>query len=154
MQESDVGVGTLFPAHENPPKTVHPAMRSLDYPPASLMSSIALELEVHKVLGPGFAESVYEEALAVELSRREIPFERQVRLTVKYKGFCVGEGRADLLVGGELIIELKSVEQLAAVHIAQVISYLKASERPLGLLITFNVALLKNGIRRVVNSRR
>jgi len=70
-------------------------------------------LEVHKVLGPGFAESVYEEALAVELSRREIPFERQVPLTVKYnKGFCFGEGRADLLVGGELIIELKSVEQL------------------------------------------
>ena len=111
-------------------------------------------LEVHKVLGPGFAESVYEEALAVELSRREIPFERQVPLTVNYKGFCVGEGRADLLVGGELIIELKSVELLAAVHVAQVISYLKAFERPLGLLITFNVALLKNGIRRVVNSRR
>lgn len=111
-------------------------------------------LEVHKLLGPGFAESVYEEALAVELSRREIPFERQVPLIVKYKGFCVGEGRADLLVGGELIVELKSVEQLAAVHVAQVISYLKAFERPLGLLITFNVALLKNGIRRVVNSRR
>jgi GxxExxY protein len=76
-------------------------------------------LEVHKLLGPGFAESVYEEALAVELSRREIPFERQVPLIVKYKGFCVGEGRADLLVGGELIVELKSVEQLAAVHVAQ-----------------------------------
>ena len=86
--------------------------------------------------------------------RREIPFERQVPLTVKYKGFCVGEGRADLLVGGELIVELKSVEQLAAVHVAQVISYLKAFERPLGLLITFNVPLLKSGIRRVVNSRR
>ena len=69
-------------------------------------------LEVHKVLGPGFAESVYEEALAVELSRREMPFERQVPLTVKHKAFCVGEGRADLLVDSELIVELKAVEQL------------------------------------------
>jgi GxxExxY protein len=111
-------------------------------------------LEVHKVLGPGFAESVYEEALAVELNRRTIPFERQLPLTVKYKGFCVGEGRVDLLVGGELIVELKSVEQLADVHVAQVISYLKAFDRPLGLLITFNVRLLKTGVRRVVLSRR
>lgn len=111
-------------------------------------------LEVHKILGPGFAESVYEEALAVELNRRAIPFERQVPLTVKYKGFCVGEGRVDLVVGGELIVELKSVEQLAAVHVAQVISYLKAFDRPLGLLITFNVKLLKSGVRRVVLSRR
>lgn len=93
-------------------------------------------LEVHKVLGPGFAESVHEEALAVELSRRDIPFERQVPLTVKYKGFCVGEGRVDLLVGGELIVELKSVEQLAGVHVAQVISYLKAFERPPEVALT------------------
>jgi GxxExxY protein len=111
-------------------------------------------LEVHKVLGPGFAELVYEEALAVELNRRAIPFERQVPLTIKYKGFCVGEGRVDLLVGGELIVELKSVEQLAGVHVAQVISYLKAFDRPLGLLITFNVRLLKSGVRRIVLSRR
>lgn len=111
-------------------------------------------LEVHKVLGPGFAESVYEEALAVEFHRRDIPFERQVPLAIKYKGFCVGEGRVDVLVGGELIVELKSVEQLAAVHVAQVISYLKAFDRPLGLLITFNVKLLKNGIRRIIHTRR
>ena len=110
--------------------------------------------EVHRILGPGFAESVYEEALAVELNRRDIPFERQVQLTVKYKGFCVGEGRLDLLVGGELIVELKSVEELAAVHVAQVISYLKAFDRPLGILITFNVQLLKNGVRRIVYGRR
>ena len=111
-------------------------------------------LEVHRVLGPGFAESVYEEALSVELSRRAIPFERQVSLSVKYKGFSVGEGRVDLLVGGELVVELKSVEQLAAVHVAQVLSYLRAFERPLGLLLTFNVRLLRNGIRRVVLSQR
>src|SRR5687767_5659929 len=110
-------------------------------------------LEVHKILGPGFLESVYEEALAVELTRRAIPFERQVPVSVKYKGYCVGEGRVDLLVGGELIVELKSVEALAAVHVAQVISYLKAFGRPLGLLITFNVKLLRTGVRRVVLSR-
>jgi GxxExxY protein len=109
-------------------------------------------LEVHKILGPGFVESVYEEALAVELGRRAIPFERQVPLTVKYKGYSVGEGRVDLLVDGELIVELKSVEVLAAVHVAQVISYLKAFGRPLGLLITFNVKLLRTGVRRVVLS--
>ncbi len=111
-------------------------------------------LAVHRVLGPGFAESVYEEALAVELSHRRVPFERQVPITVKYRGFCVGEGRVDLLVDRELIVELKSVEQLAAVHLAQVISYLKAFDRPLGLLNTFNVKLLKNGVRRVVLTRR
>ena len=111
-------------------------------------------LEVHRVLGPGFAESVYEEALAVELNRRAIAFERQLPVTVRYEGFCVGEGRVDLLVGGELIVELKSVEQLAAVHLAQVIAYLKAFDRPLGLLITFNVKLLKSGIRRVVLSQK
>jgi GxxExxY protein len=111
-------------------------------------------LEVHRVLGPGFTESVYEEALAVELSRRAVAFQRQVPLAVKYKGFCVGEGRVDLLVGGELIVELKSVGQLAAVHVAQVISYLKAFHRPLGLLITFNVKLLRSGVRRIVLSRR
>ena len=93
-------------------------------------------------------------APGVELNRRAIPFERQVPLTIKYKGFCVGEGRVDLLVGGELIVELKSVEQLAGVHVAQVISYLKAFDRPLGLLITFNVRLLKSGVRRIVLSRR
>jgi len=109
-------------------------------------------LEVHRILGPGFLESVYEEALAIELTGRSIPFERQVPVSVKYKGHCVGEGRVDLLVGGELIVELKSVEVLAAVHVAQVISYLKALQHPLGLLITFNVQLLRTGVRRVVLS--
>src|SRR5262245_25356411 len=83
-------------------------------------------LEVHRVLGPGFAESVYEEALAVELRERGIPFERQAPITVRYKGFCVGEGRVDMLIGGGLIVELKSTEQLAALHIAQILSYLRA----------------------------
>jgi GxxExxY protein len=107
-------------------------------------------LEVHKALGPGFAESVYEEALAIELARRGTPYERQAPVRVTYKGFAVGEGRIDLLVGGELVVELKAVEALASIHVSQVISYLKALNRPLGLLITFNVRMLRDGIRRVV----
>jgi GxxExxY protein len=115
---------------------------------------VGAALEVHRTLGPGFMESVYEEALGVELSRRGVRFERQVVVAVQYKGVSVGEGRIDLLVGGALVVELKSVEQLADVHIAQVISYLKALNRPLGLLITFNVNLLRNGVRRVVLTRQ
>jgi GxxExxY protein len=111
-------------------------------------------LEVHRALGPGFAESVYEEALAIELNKREIPFERQAPVRVTYKGFAVGDGRIDLLVGGELVVELKAVEALATIHVSQVISYLRALNRPLGLLITFNTALLRDGVRRVVVSRR
>ena len=115
---------------------------------------IAAALEVHKALGPGFAESVYEEALCVELGRCGVPFERQVSTKVTYKGYCVGEGRVDLLVGGLLVVELKSVEIFAPIHVAQLTSYLRALGLPLGLLITFNVRLLRDGIRRVVFSRR
>jgi GxxExxY protein len=110
-------------------------------------------LEVHRTLGPGFLECVYEEALAVELKYRSIPFERQVPIAVKYKGYLVGESRVDLLVGGALIVELKSVEVIAPVHVAQVVSYLKAFGHSLALLITFNVKLLRTGVRRVVLSR-
>ncbi|HVW30701.1 MAG TPA: GxxExxY protein [Polyangiaceae bacterium] len=110
-------------------------------------------LDVHKVLGPGFGESIYEEALAIELTRRAVPFKRQAPFAIQYKGCCVGEGRVDLLVDERLIVELKSVEALAPVHIAQTISYLKALRNPLGLLINFNVHRLRTGVRRVVLSR-
>lgn len=107
-------------------------------------------IEVHRELGPGFVESVYEEALAVELRMRAIGFERQRSVSVSYKGHPVGEGRVDLLVGRALIVELKAVEKLLPVHKAQVISYLKASGSTLALLINFNERLLKDGIQRVV----
>jgi GxxExxY protein len=110
-------------------------------------------IEVHRTLGPGFPEAIYEEALAVELKRRTIPFERQVPLTVKYKGYTVGEGRVDVLVDRDLVVELKAVEALAPIHVAQVISYLKAFGRPLGVVLTFNVKLMKTGVRRVVLSK-
>lgn len=113
---------------------------------------IGAAIEVHRTLGPGYLESVYEEALAVELRLRGIGFERQKTINVDYKGYAVGEGRLDLLVEGSLIVELKAVDALAPIHTAQVISYLKTFNLPLGLLINFNVPLLKHGIQRVVLS--
>lgn len=107
-------------------------------------------IEVHRHLGPGFLEGVYEEALVVELAMRQIPFERQRPIAVNYKTHAVGEGRVDLLVAGELLVELKAVEMLAPIHKAQVISYMKATGLQLALLINFNVPVLRSGIQRVV----
>ena len=111
---------------------------------------IGAAIEVHRTLGPGYLESVYEEALAIELELRKIPFTRQVVIAVDYKGHSVGESRLDFLVGGQLVTELKAVEALAPIHSAQVISYLKTTGHPLGLLINFNVCFLKDGVKRVV----
>jgi GxxExxY protein len=110
-------------------------------------------LEVHRTLGPGFLENVYEDALSFELERRGIPLERQALIAVNYKGRRVGEGRIDLFVDRHLIVELKAVEVFAPVHMAQVVSYLRALRKPLGLLITFNVQKLRTGVRRVVVGR-
>jgi GxxExxY protein len=116
-------------------------------------SVIGAALEVHRVLGPGYIEVVYEQALCVELELRAISFVRQPVIQVGYKGKVVGEGRLDLLVGDSLVVELKAVDALTQVHSAQVVSYLKATRRPLGLLINFNVPLLKaGGIKRVIAS--
>lgn len=109
-------------------------------------------LEVHRLLGPGFLESVYEEALCVELGLRRVSYERQTGVAVRYKGRPVGEGKVDLLVGGRLSVELKAVESLNDIHVAQVISYLRATGCQLGLLINFNVPLFKQGIRRIILS--
>ncbi len=114
---------------------------------------IGAAIEVHRTLGPGFLESVYEQALSVELGLRDIPFERQYKIEVDYKGVSIGEQRLDLLVDKCLIIELKAVEELEPVHQAQLISYLKATNLKLGLLINFNVPILKRGIKRVVLSK-
>jgi len=111
---------------------------------------IGAALEVHKTIGPGFLESVYEDALCVEMTLRGIPFERQPSTALDYKGHRIGEGRADLSVGGRLIVELKAVDSIIPVHSAQVLSYLRATGCKLGLLINFNVASLRSGIKRVV----
>jgi len=114
---------------------------------------IGAALEVHRTLGPGFLESVYEEAMCVELNLRSIPFERQRAISVAYKGHAVGEGRVDLLVREVVIVELKAVDVLAPIHSAQLLSYLKTIGLELGLLVNFNVPVLKEGIKRVVWSK-
>jgi GxxExxY protein len=113
---------------------------------------IGAAMEVHKELGPGFLEAVYENSLREELTLRGIPFEPQPAVNVLYKGVLVGEGRYDMLVGSTLVVELKSVQTLLPIHEAQVISYLKMTGYPLGLLINFNVRFLKEGIRRLILS--
>lgn len=113
---------------------------------------IGAAIEVHRHLGPGYLEDVYEEALCIELRLRQIPFERQKRFKVQYKGEYVGEGRLDLLVGDQLIVELKAVKAVAPIDQAKVISYLQASDRHLALLINFHLPVLKDGIQRIVRS--
>jgi GxxExxY protein len=111
---------------------------------------ICAAIEVHRLPGPGYLESVYEAALCVELDLRGIPFVRQKSMAVDYKGHSVGKGRLDFVVDGCLIVELKAVEAVAPLHTAQVLSYLKATNLALGLLINFNVPVLKNGVKRIV----
>ena len=111
---------------------------------------IGAALEVHRTLGPGFLESIYGQALCVELMDRGVPFRRQVPISVRYKAQIVGHGQMDLLVADRLVVELKAVEALAQIHAVQVRSYLKATGLNLGLLINFNVPLLQQGIRRII----
>jgi len=110
-------------------------------------------LEVHRVLGPGLLESVYEQALSVELGLRAVRFARQVPVAVAYKSVAIGEARLDLLVAERLVVELKACPNLLPIHLAQVLSYLKASNCSLGLLINFNVRRLRHGIRRVIRTQ-
>ena len=114
-------------------------------------SVIGAALAVHRTIGPGFLESVYESALSIELRFRSIPYKTQVPIPLYYRGQVIGESRLDLLIDEVLIVELKSVEVFAPIHTAQLISYLRASKCKLGLLINFNVPILKLGIRRIIN---
>ena len=114
---------------------------------------IGASIEVHRQLGPGFLEQVYEEALCVELRLRDVPFQRQKLVKAEYKGVYVEERRLDLLVGKRLVVELKAVKSFAPIHRARVISYLKLTGHQLGLLINFNVPVLKEGVQRVILTR-
>ena len=112
---------------------------------------IGAAIEVHRELGPGLLESAYEECLCRELIEREILFERQKELPVLYKGVLIDCAyRLDIVVEGKVILELKSIESLARLHEAQLMTYLKLSGIHIGLLINFNVQLLRNGIKRIV----
>ena len=109
-------------------------------------------MKVHSVLGPGLLENAYEVCLKHELEKRGLRVEQQVGLPIIYDGIKMDVGyRLDLLIDGSVIVELKAVDRLTPVHEAQLLSYLKLSGKKLGLLINFNVAQLKNGIKRMVN---
>ena len=112
---------------------------------------IAAAIEVHRTLGPGLLESAYEECLCRELTLQQIPFERQRPLPVKYKGLQLDCGyRLDLLVANTVVVEIKAVESLLPIHEAQLLTYLKLTGCKVGLLVNFNVPVLKQGIRRRV----
>lgn len=111
---------------------------------------IASCIEVHRTLGPGLLESIYEAALCTELELRAIPFQRQLSLPVVYKGKQLEQVyRADLIVGGQLLVEVKSVESVLFVHVAQAITYLRLTGLGSGLIVNFNSPLLRSGLRRV-----
>ena len=112
---------------------------------------IGAAIEVHRQLGPGLLESTYEKCLIFELQRIGLVVESQVELPVTYKGMKTDAGyRIDLLVEKSVIVELKAVESILPVHEAQILTYLKLSGNKLGLLLNFNVKLMKDGIRRFV----
>jgi GxxExxY protein len=112
---------------------------------------IGCAIEVHRNLGPGLLESSYRQCLACELSHACIPFQMELPLPVRYKDLLLECGyRIDLLVGSDLIVEIKSVETLLAIHQAQILTYMRLSTVSLGLLINFNVTKLQNGIKRFV----
>jgi len=111
---------------------------------------IGCALTVHRELGPGFLESIYQRALCLEFEAQGLAYEREKPLLVEYRGCGIPGQRLDLVVGGAVIVEVKAVTALEAVHVAQVVSYLKTTGLRLGLLINFRKTLLRNGIRRVV----
>jgi GxxExxY protein len=113
---------------------------------------IGFAIEVHRALGPGLLESAYEECLCDELAKGEIRFLRQVPLPVRYKGITLDCGyRMDLLLDDLVIVEIKAVESLCPIHEAQLLTYLKLAEKPVGLLINFNAPVLKEGLKCIVN---
>ncbi|HEX8396026.1 MAG TPA: GxxExxY protein [Pyrinomonadaceae bacterium] len=113
---------------------------------------IGCAIEVHKTLGPGLLESAYEECLCFELSQSGLHFERQVDLPVVYKRVKLDCGyRMDLVVEDSVIVEIKAVDSILPVHEAQLLSYLKLANKPLGLLMNFHVSVLKNGLKRMRN---
>ena len=113
---------------------------------------IGAAIEVHRALGPGLLESIYAESLTQELRAAGLHVDRELQLPVKYKGITLQQTmRLDILVEDSIILECKSVAELLPVHTAQLLTYLRLSERKLGLLLNFNVPAMRNGIKRVAN---
>jgi GxxExxY protein len=124
-------------------------VRDLDDVTATIVDA---SLQIHRDLGPGLLESVYEAVLARTLTRRGLRIERQKVMRFEYDGMAFEEGlRVDLVVDDRVLVELKSVEQLARAHAKQLLTYLKLTNRPVGLLINFGAPTLREGLRRIVN---
>lgn len=113
-------------------------------------SFIACAIEVHSALGPGLLESVYEEALAHEFTLRGVNYEKQKEISLKFKGKEIGKHRIDFLVENSVVMELKAVESIHKIFEAQLLTYLRATNKQVGLLINFNVERLKDGIKRMI----
>ena len=113
---------------------------------------IGSAIEVHRNLGPGLLESTYEECLAFELQERDLIVKRQHEIPVSYKGKKLEQNyRIDLLVNNQVIVELKSIKKIESIHNAQLLTYLKLANKKYGLLLNFNVSVMKQGIRRLLN---
>ena len=110
---------------------------------------IEAAIEVHRVLGPGFLEAIYEEALAHEFDLRGIPYERQKPLIIRYKDIVAGEQRLDLLVDGKVLVEIKAIKDFEDIHLAITLSYMRATNTQVALLINFNKPRLIQGIKRL-----
>ncbi|TET99124.1 MAG: GxxExxY protein [Candidatus Stahlbacteria bacterium] len=111
---------------------------------------IGCAIEVHRNLGPGLLESIYESALCVEFDNNDIEYQRQILIPVRYKDNIIGEHKLDLLVENEIIVELKAIDKMAPIFEAQLLSYLKMAKKKLGLLINFNSIQLKEGLKRII----
>jgi GxxExxY protein len=112
---------------------------------------ISCAIKIHSVLGPGLLENLYEEAMEIEFKHRGIKYIRQKELEIRYQGQSIGKQRLDYLIEDKVILELKSVESINSIHFAQLLTYLKAENVKVGLLINFNVDRLKHGIKRIIN---
>jgi hypothetical protein len=113
---------------------------------------IGCAIEVPRVLGPGLPEAVCETALCIEMQLRGIPFKRQVGVPVYYKGELISEYHPDLIIANEVIVEVKSIERIAEVHVAQVRTYLRITSLHVGLIMNFNSATMRAGVKRVVST--
>ncbi len=111
---------------------------------------IGCGIKVHRILGPGFKERIYQEAMCLEMNADKLSFEREKEVTVRYRNWEIPGHRLDLVVEGKIVLELKAVRRLKEIHRRQVVSYLKASNLRLGILMNFNTNLLRDGTRRVI----
>ena len=126
------------------PSSLSPELEAL------VRNTIGACLQVHRALGPGLLEGVYPRAVACELEARHIPFELERAIPIRYRNRILCHHRLDVFVDRQLILEIKSVDRLAPIHVAQLISYLRVTGARIGLLVNFNVPFLRQGIRRVV----